>query len=420
MIFAGILVLCQYLYAVYGAAVPPLADLSGEHRFFMSGKSTILNEFLVMFKPMVDREEVEVGLSVLAGRFPLAQFEQFHIADELIGFTVKNFPFHNVYFLLQIPFVEMVETNSKVYALNVTVQEDVPWGLMRLSQRDRVRIGDEQVYRYDTRGSAKDVNVYILDTGIQVDHEEFEGRARWGKTIAWNDPDRDDNGHGTHCAGIVGGATYGVAKEANLIAVKVLHATGDGEMSDVIRGIEFAVNEHLTRNQDEVRGSIINLSLGAGESPALQRVVTAALNKGVHFAVAAGNEDDNACYSSPANIDGVVTVGGSTFSDDRAFFSNWGPCIDVFAPGVNVKSSYVGAAKNKTLSLSGTSTSAPHVAGLMAYLLSLEPDTKSQFHTAWSNPAQLKQKLVSLATEGKLFEVPDDTANLMIFNGVKQ
>lgn len=186
---------------------------------------------------------------------------------------------------------------------------------------------------------------YVIDTGIFIGHEEFEGRASWGKTMPKNDVDEDGNGHGTHCAGTIASRKYGVAKKANVIAVKVLGSNGSGSTSDVAGGIEWAFNDALKKKKEALaelkatgktkhKGSVANMSLGGGKSTVLDRAVNAAVQGGVHFAVAAGNENADACNGSPSGASLPVTVGASTLADERAYFSNHGECVDVFAPGM--------------------------------------------------------------------------------------
>ena len=186
--------------------------------------------------------------------------------------------------------------------------------------------------------------MYVVDTGININHVEFEGRAFWGKTIPQNDVDEDGNGHGTHCAGTIGSRKYGVSKAANLIAVKVLGSNGSGTMSDVVGGVLWAAEqaasklaaakaEYAATGRTKHKGSVANMSLGGGKSQALDDAVNKAVDSGMHFAVAAGNDNRDACSYSPAAAEKAVTVGASTLADERAYFSNFGECVDVFAPG---------------------------------------------------------------------------------------
>ncbi|CCD26797.1 putative subtilisin-like protease YSP3 NDAI_0I02280 [Naumovozyma dairenensis CBS 421] len=323
--------------------------------------------------------------------------------------------------------IKIIERDSYVHMNKFTTQIDSSWGLSRISQRNHLKLLQDQFYFYDDNGSGKGVDCYILDTGINSNHIEFEGRASWGVSLPVTEPSLEDsNGHGTHCAGIIGSKTYGVAKETNLIAVKVLDFKGDGSMSDVILGLEFVANSHTNKTNNisssssvhsEFKGSVVNLSLGAPKSPSLDIALESAKKIGIHITVAAGNEDEDACMTSPADSPAVITVGASSFSDDRAFFSNWGPCVDVFAPGINIKSTYIGPNNNETLSLSGSSMSSPFVSGLTAYYLSLQPDVSSQFHDSLMTPDQLKRKIIDFSTNGMLKELPLDTANKLVYNG---
>lgn len=220
----------------------------------------------------------------------------------------------------------------------------------------------------------------LPSTGVYIHHNDFEGRARWGKTIPYGDEDEDGNGHGTHCAGTIGGKSYGVAKNADLVAVKVLRSSGSGTMSDVTAGVLWAVKDAqeisaklvsadpATRKKH--KGFVANMSLGGGKSPTLDAAVNGAVSSGLHFAVAAGNENSDACWTSPAGADLPVTVGASDVSDKRAYFSNKGSCVDIFAPGLNIKSTW-NTWKDATAILSGTSMATPHTVGLLAYLLSI-------------------------------------------------
>lgn len=345
----------------------------------------------------------------------------FNINDLFQG-LIGYFPEPVVKLLEKSDIVEFVERDSVVHASNFDTQNNAPWGLARISHRDRLNLGNFNKYLYDNAGG-EGVTAYVIDTGINVKHVEFDGRAQWGKTIPLNDLDIDGNGHGTHCAGTIASKHYGIAKKANVVAVKVLKSDGSGTMSDVIKGVEYAAQAHLkeSKNNKKFKGSTANMSLGGGKSPALDMAVNAAVSAGIHFAVAAGNENQDACNTSPASAEKAITVGASTLSDDRAYFSNWGKCVDIFAPGLNILSTYIGDTNRETASLSGTSMASPHVAGLLTYFLSLQPDSDSEFYDASKHgvtPAQLKKKLIAYSTKNVLTDLPDpDSPNLLIYNG---
>lgn len=275
--------------------------------------------------------------------------------------------------------------DTQIHALNddgmhaQNVERGAPWGLVRVSHREEVTFKNFGQYLYNSHGG-EGVTAYVIDTGINIHHEEFEGRARWGKTLP-SDGDYDGNGHGTHCAGTIGSRKYGVAKKAELVAVKVLGAGGSGSMSDVTGGVlwaledakkktaEMAANPQSTQAKKH-RGFVANMSLGGGRSPSLDKAVNGAVTGGLHFAVAAGNENQDACNVSPAGAQNPITVGASTMSDLRASFSNIGQCVDVFAPGLNILSTWNQGNKS-TNTISGTSMATPHVVGMLAYLLSI-------------------------------------------------
>lgn len=301
-------------------------------------------------------------------------------------------------------------------------EKSAPWGLARISHRDSLSFSTYNKYLYSSDGG-EGVDVYVIDTGTYIKHVDFEGRAHWGKTIPSGDADEDGNGHGTHCSGTVAGKKYGVAKKANVYAVKVLRSNGSGTMSDVVKGVEFAAESHIKKLQaaksgkaKKFKGSTANMSLGGGKSSLLDQAVNAAVDVGLHFAVAAGNDNANSCNYSPAAAEKAVTVGASTFLDERAYFSNYGKCNDIFAPGLNILSTWIGG-ETKTNTISGTSMASPHIAGLLAYYLSLQPSSDSAYAVAEITPKKLKENILSIATVGALTEVPSDTKNLLAWNG---
>lgn len=297
-----------------------------------------------------------------------------------------------------------------------------PWGLARVSHRDTLSFGTFNKYLYAEDGG-EGVDAYIIDTGTNTDHVDFEGRAHWGKTIPKGDPDEDGNGHGTHCSGTVAGKKYGVAKKADVYAVKVLRSSGSGTMSDVIAGVDFAATSHqeqVSKAKDGKRkgfkGSVANMSLGGGKTSLLDEAVNAAVEAGIHFAVAAGNDNADACNYSPAAAEKALTVGASAIDDSRAYFSNYGKCTDIFAPGLSIQSTWIGS-KTAVNTISGTSMASPHIAGLLAYYLSLQPSSDSEYSLAAITPKELKSQMISIATTDALSDIPKDTPNLLAWNG---
>ncbi|KAI8632851.1 peptidase S8/S53 domain-containing protein [Xylariaceae sp. FL1651] len=323
------------------------------------------------------------------------------------------------------PDVEYIEKDQIVYALKEDepdLEKNAPWGLARISHRDSLSFGTYNKYLYAADGG-EGVDVYVIDTGTNIEHVDFEGRAKWGKTIPSGDEDEDGNGHGTHCSGTVAGKKYGVAKKAHVYAVKVLRSNGSGSMSDVMKGVEWAAEAHMEQvekakkgNRKGFKGSTANMSLGGGKSPSLDQAVNAAVTAGLHFAVAAGNDNADACKYSPAAAEKAMTVGASALDDSRAYFSNWGKCVDIFGPGLSIQSTWIGS-KTAINTISGTSMASPHLCGLTAYFLSLQPSKESEYGMADITPEKLKSNMVSIATKGALSDIPSDTPNLLAWNG---
>lgn len=352
-----------------------------------------------------------------------------HTYDHVLGFSGYSGRFSEdvIAELRRSPDVDYIEQDSMVHALEQpkgvstdALEKNAPWGLARISHREQLGFSTFNKYQYDSR-AGEGVTAYIIDTGINIDHVDFEGRASWGKTIPSGDEDVDGNGHGTHCAGTVAGKRYGVAKNANVVAVKVLRSNGSGTMSDVLKGVEWAASAHLKAEADAkkknkpFKGSTANMSLGGGKSTSLDRAVDAAVKAGIHFAVAAGNDNADACNYSPAASVNAITVGASTLGDDRAYFSNHGKCTDIFAPGLNILSTWIGS-KYATNTISGTSMASPHICGLLTYALSLQPESGSGFASPLS-PAKLKKRMISLGSTGKLADLPGQTPNILAYNG---
>jgi subtilisin family serine protease len=276
------------------------------------------------------------------------------------------------------PEVAYVQQNHIVKAS--AVQANPPsWGLDRI---DQSYLPLDNSYTYPT--TASNVHAYVVDTGIRVTHSEFGGRAAAGFDAVTTGGTADDcNGHGTHVAGTIGGSTYGVAKGVQLVAVRVLDCTGAGDDAKVIAGIDW-VTQHA------VKPAVANMSLGGSVSPALNDAVTRSIASGVTYAVAAGNEGWNACKNSPASVPEAITVGATDNTDRRPAFSNVGPCVDVFAPGFGITSSW-NTDNSATNTISGTSMAAPHVAGAAALLLAADPTL---------TPAQVQAAIVSGAVTG--------------------
>jgi serine protease len=290
------------------------------------------------------------------------------------------------------PDVAYVQQNG--YVQLFATQSPVPaWGLDRIDQES---LPLSNSYTYET--DASNVHAYVIDTGIYAAHSEFEGRANT-PFDAINDGQNgnDCNGHGTHVAGTVGGKTYGVAKKVKLHGIRVLSCSGGGSYDGVIAGVDWV-------KANAVKPAVANMSLGGGAYQALDDAITNAVNSGIPFIVAAGNSNLDACNSSPARTPKAVTVGATDSSDAKASFSNWGACLDIFAPGVNIPSAWIGGT-TATKTISGTSMATPHVAGAAALLLA-----------SGVSAANIPTQLVSNATLNKVTN-PSNSPNRLLFTG---
>ncbi len=280
-----------------------------------------------------------------------------------------------------------------IVSINDT-QTNATWGLDRIDQRD---LPLDTTYTYNVDGTG--VNAYILDTGILTSHTDFGGRAQVGTdTIGDGQNGIDCNGHGTHVAGTVGGTTWGVAKNVNLFAVRVLNCAGSGTWAQVIGGVDWVTG-------NAVLPAVANMSLGGGVNQALNDAVTNSVNAGIFYAVSAGNSNADACNFSPASTPNAVTVGSTDSSDARSSFSNFGTCVDIFGPGSSITSAWH-TSDTATNTISGTSMSSPHIAGGAALYLGANPT---------ATPADTEAALEDNASVDKISNVGTGSPNLLLY-----
>jgi subtilisin family serine protease len=286
------------------------------------------------------------------------------------------------------PHVERIEPDVMISVDGV--QTDATWGLDRVDQRGNELDGR---YQYDLTGAG--VTVYVVDTGILYSHRDFGGRAVFGFD-AYDGDGVDCHGHGTHVAGTIGSATYGIAKGVKLVGVRVLNCSGAGFLSRVVAGLDWAASQGAYP-------AVINMSLGGSANATLDDAVRRAVAVGITVVAAAGNSNADACDTSPARLSEAITVGATEATDARASFSNFGPCVDIFAPGRSITSTYF-SADDAVATMSGTSMAAPHVAGAAALILHEAPG---------ASPASVAAALAERATLGVVSDARSENNHLL-------
>ncbi len=343
----------------------------------------IPNDYLIILHEDADQDSIEAKHDLGNGK------RKFRYQRALKGFSA-TLEAKQLERIKNDPDVKWVEPDSIVTADQS--ESALSWGLDRIDQR---ALPVDGFYNFNYQGSG--VTAYIIDTGILFDHTDFAGRASFGfDSMGGNGV--DCNGHGTHVAGTVGGARYGVAKGSALVAVRVLNCQGSGTTSGVIAGVDWVIQNHTPM-------AVANLSLGGGASISLDTAIESLFTAGVIPVVAAGNSNADACSTSPGRAPTAITVGATDATDTRASFSNFGSCVDLFAPGVSIVSDAI-SSPAATATLSGTSMASPHVAGVVALYLE---------HNPTASPQTVTDGIFSRATQG-VVRLPDSPTNLLLYS----
>jgi subtilisin family serine protease len=313
--------------------------------------------------------------------------------------------------VLDYPYVKEVHCNGIETTGQCDITQDVEtWGLARVSHLGTLEDKPTpEIFHYNPKHVGQDCFLFILDTGIFREHNEFAtGRVRDGENFVGDGTAAyvDQHGHGTHCAGTAGGNNFGLARQAQLIPVKVLGASGSGSTAGVVKGIEYVAINH----RDSKVPSVASMSLGSTADGGKNAAITAAVREGAVFVVAAGNNNMDACRYYPASCPEAITVGATTLGanneDQRASFSNWGTCVDVFAPGQQIPSAGI-TSRTAVAVMSGTSMACPHVAGYAAILLS-----ENRAHT----PAQVKKIIQDTSNQDLIYNPGTNSPNYLLYN----
>jgi len=369
-----IAVLAGLTFEIHGQIVN--VEIKGQNTRFRKSENAIPNRYIVVLNKNTSKDSAESGdtaeeLTVQYGGK----------IDKVFAYAIKGYSVEmsveDAEKLSEDLRVEYVEEDAEIYANDIQLNAD--WGLDRMNQRT---LPLDTYYSYTSTGSG--VHAYVIDSGIRVTHLDFGGRAVADYDV-FNDGQNgiDCFGHGTHVAGTIGGSTYGVAKNVTLHAVRVLNCNGSGTFSSLLSGIDWVTLNHISP-------AVANISISGGGSRTLDSAVKESIVSGVTYAIAAGNNNLNACSYSPGRAPNAITVGATNNLDQRASYSNYGKCVDIFAPGSYITSAWL-TNDTATATLSGTSMASPHVAGAAALFLQSNPT---------ASPAMVAEGISDAATIG--------------------
>ncbi|KAF9082808.1 hypothetical protein BGX29_006850 [Mortierella sp. GBA35] len=398
MKYLSLFVVAVLAFGSTGDAATFISNSNGAH-----GATAVPDSYIVVLKDATRSNSFNNKFNAMShrirnGRNPGKVPKINHRFKSIPGYTIHG-DRATVNELLELDEIDYIEQDS-IVSISGTQKNPPAWGLSRVSQRGALTTLQTPYKFVNSAGAG--VTAYVVDTGINTAHQEFQGRAKMGNNFISGSPNTDENGHGTHVAGTIGGATYGVAKKVQLVGVKVLNKEGRGATSGIVAALDWVASVNKGKK------AVVNMSLGGGKSRAMDDAVDRLYRANIPVIVAAGNDENvNACAGSPSGAPRAFTVGASDIRDTIAYFSSYGTCVKIFGPGVQIKSAWIGS-KNADQTISGTSMATPHVAGVAALYIGAGKANSA---------AQVYKVLQSTATKNAVRGQLRGEANLLVFNG---